>query len=177
MPPWPLVARSHLPPLASRHGPFTCVDTPWCRTAKPAPGPCRVARPHNRTDQSIAIAGAAARAGARCTRTRPRTSDKQNQNQNQNHNQSQNQSQNQRNPPEPDADARPRSTNLDTWSLAQLRTLKVGGNGSVADFFTKHGGSALLPPANSDARGRYTSRQAGMYKDELARRVLADERL
>ena len=75
------------------------------------------------------------------------------------------------------ADPGPRSTNLDTWTLPQLRTLKVGGNGSIADFFTKHGGGALLPPGNSDARGRYTSRQAGMYKEELARRVLADERL
>lgn len=70
-----------------------------------------------------------------------------------------------------------RSTNLDSWSLAQLRTMKVGGNSSIADFFTKHGGSSLLPPANTDARGRYTSRQAGLYKEELARRILADERL
>ncbi|WVF66698.1 hypothetical protein IAT40_001440 [Kwoniella sp. CBS 6097] len=67
-----------------------------------------------------------------------------------------------------------RSTNLDSWSLQQLRTLKVGGNASIRDFFTKHGGSNLLPPSNSDARGRYTSRQAGLYKEELARRVQED---
>ncbi|OCF43070.1 ADP-ribosylation factor GTPase-activating protein 2/3 [Kwoniella heveanensis CBS 569] len=67
-----------------------------------------------------------------------------------------------------------RSTNLDSWSLQQLRTLKVGGNASIRDFFTKHGGANLLPPSNSDARGRYTSRQAGLYKEELARRVQED---
>ncbi|GFZ44878.1 hypothetical protein JCM24511_02604 [Saitozyma sp. JCM 24511] len=67
-----------------------------------------------------------------------------------------------------------RSTNLDSWSLLQLRTLKVGGNAQIADFFTKHGGSSLLPPGNSDARGRYTSRVAGLYKEELARKVDAD---
>ena len=70
--------------------------------------------------------------------------------------------------------ANPRSTNLDSWSLLQLRTLKVGGNGAIADFFTKHGGQSLLPPGNSDARARYTSRQAGLYKEELARRIDAD---
>ncbi|RXK40730.1 ADP-ribosylation factor GTPase-activating protein 2/3 [Tremella mesenterica] len=69
-----------------------------------------------------------------------------------------------------------RSTNLDSWNLQQLRTLKVGGNASLADFFTKHGGSSLLPPGNSDARTRYTSRQAGLYKEELARRVTEDAR-
>lgn len=67
-----------------------------------------------------------------------------------------------------------RSTNLDSWSLAQLRTIKAGGNASIADFFTKHNGQNLLPPTNTDARGRYTSRQAGLYKEELARRIEAD---
>ncbi|WWC57758.1 uncharacterized protein I303_100293 [Kwoniella dejecticola CBS 10117] len=67
-----------------------------------------------------------------------------------------------------------RSTNLDSWSLQQLRTLKVGGNQAIREFFTKHGGANLLPPAHSDARGRYTSRQAGLYKEELARRIAED---
>jgi hypothetical protein len=66
------------------------------------------------------------------------------------------------------------STNLDTWSLLQLRTLKVGGNASLADFLSKHGASSLLPPGNHDARARYTSRQAGLYKEELIRRIDAD---
>jgi hypothetical protein len=28
------------------------------------------------------------------------------------------------------------STNIDSWQLAQLRTMKVGGNGSTIDVFT-----------------------------------------
>ncbi|WWD22892.1 hypothetical protein CI109_107387 [Kwoniella shandongensis] len=67
-----------------------------------------------------------------------------------------------------------RSTNLDSWSLVQLRTLKVGGNAAIAEFFNKHGGSNLLPPGNTDARTRYTSRVAGLYKEELARRIQED---
>jgi ADP-ribosylation factor GTPase-activating protein 2/3 len=59
--------------------------------------------------------------------------------------------------------------------LQQLRTIKVGGNASLAEFFTKHGGASLLPPVNSDARGRYTSRQAGLYKEELVRRIELDK--
>lgn len=68
------------------------------------------------------------------------------------------------------------STNLDTWTLAQLRTMKVGGNASFAEFFTKHNGQHLLPPGSTDARARYTSKQAGLYKEELARRVAEDAR-
>lgn len=68
------------------------------------------------------------------------------------------------------------STNLDSWSLQQLRQIKVGGNASLKEFFTKHGGTSLLPPGNSDARTRYTSRPASLYKEELARRVAEDAR-
>ncbi|WVQ76942.1 hypothetical protein IAR50_006621 [Cryptococcus sp. DSM 104548] len=67
-----------------------------------------------------------------------------------------------------------RSTNLDSWSLQQLRTMKVGGNASLTEFFTKNNGSSLLPPTNGDARTRYTSRQATLYKDELAKRIKND---
>ncbi|KAF9781695.1 ArfGap-domain-containing protein [Thelephora terrestris] len=65
-----------------------------------------------------------------------------------------------------------RSTNLDSWQLNQLRTMKVGGNASASDFFTKHGGSTLL--ADSDTRKKYTSRAAELYKEELAKRVKED---
>ncbi|ODN74278.1 ADP-ribosylation factor GTPase-activating protein 2/3 [Cryptococcus wingfieldii CBS 7118] len=67
-----------------------------------------------------------------------------------------------------------RSTNLDSWSLQQLRTMKVGGNASLAEFFAKNNGAGLLPPTNGDARTRYSSRQATLYKDELAKRIKED---
>ena len=65
-----------------------------------------------------------------------------------------------------------RSTNLDSWQINQLRTMKLGGNASASDFFTRHGGSALL--ADSDSRKKYTSRVAELYKEELAKRVKED---
>lgn len=65
-----------------------------------------------------------------------------------------------------------RSTNLDSWQLNQLRTMKVGGNGSAADFFSKHGGAMLL--TESDSKKKYTSRVAELYKEELAKRVRED---
>jgi len=64
------------------------------------------------------------------------------------------------------------STNLDSWQLVQLRTMKVGGNASATDFFNKHGGSAFL--SDSDVKKKYTSRIADLYKDELAKRVKED---
>ncbi|KAI0352557.1 ArfGap-domain-containing protein [Trametes cingulata] len=65
-----------------------------------------------------------------------------------------------------------RSTNLDSWQLNQLRTMKVGGNASATEFFTKHGGAALLN--DSDTKKKYSSRVAELYKEELARRVKED---
>lgn len=50
--------------------------------------------------------------------------------------------------------------------------MKMGGNASASDFFTKHGGSALL--ADSDTRKKYTSRAAELYKQELAKRAKED---
>jgi hypothetical protein len=66
----------------------------------------------------------------------------------------------------------PRSTNLDSWQLTQLRTMKVGGNGSATDFFTRHGGSSLLNDSNT--KKKYSSRVAELYREELARRVKED---
>ncbi|KZT69550.1 ArfGap-domain-containing protein [Daedalea quercina L-15889] len=65
-----------------------------------------------------------------------------------------------------------RSTNLDSWQLNQLRTMKVGGNASATEFFTRHGGSLML--SDSDIKKKYTSRLAEMYKEELARRAKED---
>jgi ADP-ribosylation factor GTPase-activating protein 2/3 len=65
-----------------------------------------------------------------------------------------------------------RSTNLDSWQLNQLRTMKVGGNGSATDFFTRHGGSSLLD--DSDVKRKYSSRVAELYREELSRRVKED---
>ncbi|TFK88973.1 ArfGap-domain-containing protein [Polyporus arcularius HHB13444] len=65
-----------------------------------------------------------------------------------------------------------RSTNLDSWQLNQLRTMKVGGNASATEFFNKHGGAALL--SDSDTKKKYSSRVAELYKEELARRVKED---
>ncbi|KAJ3917577.1 hypothetical protein F5877DRAFT_44411 [Lentinula edodes] len=65
-----------------------------------------------------------------------------------------------------------RSTNLDSWQLAQLRNMKVGGNQSATDFFTKHGGQSLLNDA--DTKKKYSSRVAELYKEELAKRVRED---
>jgi ADP-ribosylation factor GTPase-activating protein 2/3 len=50
--------------------------------------------------------------------------------------------------------------------------MKVGGNGSATDFFTRHGGSSLLN--DSDIKRKYTSRVVELYKEELARRVKED---
>jgi ADP-ribosylation factor GTPase-activating protein 2/3 len=61
---------------------------------------------------------------------------------------------------------------LDSWQLAQLRTMKVGGNASATEFFTRNGGSAVLN--DSDQKRKYTGRIAEMYKEELAKRVKED---
>lgn len=66
-----------------------------------------------------------------------------------------------------------RSTNLDSWSWAQLHRMKIGGNGAAHDFFTTHGGSALLAPS-VEGKLKYTSNVANLYKVELQRRELED---
>ncbi|KIW06035.1 uncharacterized protein PV09_03212 [Verruconis gallopava] len=68
-----------------------------------------------------------------------------------------------------------RSTNLDTWQWDQLRLMKVGGNESATKYFQSHGGSAAL--ASKDPKTKYTSAVATKYKEELARRVVADKKL
>lgn len=53
--------------------------------------------------------------------------------------------------------------------------MKVGGNASATEFFTKNGGAAALN--SKDARVKYTSRAAIAYKDELKRRAANDARV
>jgi ADP-ribosylation factor GTPase-activating protein 2/3 len=50
--------------------------------------------------------------------------------------------------------------------------MKVGGNTSAIEFFTKHGGASLL--TNSETKKKYSSRVAELYKEELGRRVKDD---
>ena len=50
--------------------------------------------------------------------------------------------------------------------------MKVGGNASASDFFTKHGVSSLL--SDVDTKKKYSSRVGELYKEELARRVQDD---
>ncbi|KAK9434141.1 hypothetical protein V1505DRAFT_361448 [Lipomyces doorenjongii] len=68
-----------------------------------------------------------------------------------------------------------RSSNLDTWSWDQLRLMKVGGNTKAREYFTRKGGSSALN--SKDAKTKYTSRAATMYKDELKRRAAEDAKI
>lgn len=67
-----------------------------------------------------------------------------------------------------------RSTNLDQWQWDQLRRMKVGGNESAKTFFQRNGGSAALN--SKDPKTKYTSNAAVKYKEELQRRVEADQK-
>ncbi|KAJ6477863.1 hypothetical protein C8R47DRAFT_643599 [Mycena vitilis] len=61
-----------------------------------------------------------------------------------------------------------RSTNLDSWSVAQLRAMKVGGNAAFSSFLHKHGSSTLT------GKARYEGRIGELYKESLRARVDAD---
>lgn len=51
--------------------------------------------------------------------------------------------------------------------------MKVTGNGSATEFFSRNGGNNLLPPS-TEAKTKYTSRVASLYKDEIQKRMAAD---
>ncbi|KAK9240262.1 hypothetical protein V1525DRAFT_353871 [Lipomyces kononenkoae] len=68
-----------------------------------------------------------------------------------------------------------RSANLDSWSWDQLRLMKVGGNTKAREYFTRNGGSSALN--SKDAKTKYTSRAATMYKEELKRRAADDAKI
>ncbi|KTW26187.1 hypothetical protein T552_03078 [Pneumocystis carinii B80] len=67
-----------------------------------------------------------------------------------------------------------RSTILDSWTWDQLRIMKVGGNLSALEYFTKHGGTSILD--SKDVKTKYTSKTAILYKDELKQRALLDSK-
>ena len=53
--------------------------------------------------------------------------------------------------------------------------MKVGGNASASEFFSKNGGAAALN--SKEAKVKYTSRAAVAYKDELKRRAAFDAKV
>ena len=68
-----------------------------------------------------------------------------------------------------------RSTNLDTWRTDYLRRMKTGGNAAAAEFFNKHGGSTLVNESN--AKKKYESKVAELYRAELDKREVNDAKL
>jgi len=54
-----------------------------------------------------------------------------------------------------------------------LRVMKVGGNAAFADFLARHPGDYYA--SNNDAKAKYSSRAANLYKEALQKRVKADE--
>ncbi|CAA7014599.1 unnamed protein product [Microthlaspi erraticum] len=61
-----------------------------------------------------------------------------------------------------------RSTNLDSWSPEQLRTMMFGGNNRAQAFFKQHGWNN---DDNGKIEAKYTSRAADLYKQTLAKEV------
>ncbi|VVB12662.1 unnamed protein product [Arabis nemorensis] len=59
-----------------------------------------------------------------------------------------------------------RSTNLDSWSTEQLRTMMFGGNNRAQVFFKQHGWTD-----GGKIEAKYTSRAADLYRQLLAKEV------
>ncbi|KAH7445906.1 hypothetical protein KP509_01G027900 [Ceratopteris richardii] len=59
-----------------------------------------------------------------------------------------------------------RSTNLDSWTPEQLKTMSYGGNGRGLTFFKQHGWNE-----GGKIESKYTSRAAELYRQLLAREV------
>lgn len=66
-----------------------------------------------------------------------------------------------------------RSTNMDNWTVAHLRNVRVGGNRVAREYFTKHGGARYLQPGANQSE-KYQSRTAQQYLEELRKRAAAD---
>lgn len=59
-----------------------------------------------------------------------------------------------------------RSTNLDSWSPEQLKTMSFGGNGRAQVFFKQHGWTD-----GGKIEAKYTSRAAELYRQILSKEV------
>lgn len=59
-----------------------------------------------------------------------------------------------------------RSTNLDTWTMEQLKLMSFGGNGRAQLFFKQHGWTE-----GGKIESKYTSRAAELYRQLLAKEV------
>uniref|UniRef100_A0A6M2EGL3 Arf-GAP domain-containing protein n=1 Tax=Populus davidiana TaxID=266767 RepID=A0A6M2EGL3_9ROSI len=59
-----------------------------------------------------------------------------------------------------------RSTNLDSWSPEQLRTMSFGGNNRAQAFFKQHGWTD-----GGEIEAKYTSRAAELYRQILSKEV------
>ncbi|KAF9963469.1 ADP-ribosylation factor GTPase activating protein, ER-Golgi transport [Modicella reniformis] len=62
-----------------------------------------------------------------------------------------------------------KSSLLDTWTWDQLRTMKMGGNAALHEFFNKS-----PQGSNKDAKTKYTSKIAVTYKEKLEQRKAED---
>ncbi|QLQ79085.1 hypothetical protein HG537_0B04330 [Torulaspora globosa] len=67
-----------------------------------------------------------------------------------------------------------KSSNLDKWTVNNLRRFKLGGNHKARDYFLKNNGKQYLNTSNVDARVKYTSSVAKRYKEHLDKKVKKD---
>lgn len=70
-----------------------------------------------------------------------------------------------------------KSSNLDKWTINNLRRFKLGGNHKARDYFLKNNGKQYLNTSNVDARLKYTSSVAKRYKEHLDSKVKKDMEL
>ncbi|AET40977.1 ADP-ribosylation factor GTPase-activating protein Ecym_7127 [Eremothecium cymbalariae DBVPG len=66
-----------------------------------------------------------------------------------------------------------KSSNLDKWTVNNLRNFKLGGNHRAREYFLKNNGKQFLD-YKMDKRVKYTSTVAKNYKAHLNKRVLKD---
>lgn len=67
-----------------------------------------------------------------------------------------------------------KSSNLDKWTINNLRRFKLGGNHKAREYFLKNNGKQFLNTSNVDARLKYTSSVAKRYKEHLDHKVQKD---